>query len=142
MSFTVEARYRRGHAQAPALLRSPDDVDAMIDALLAGPEDENLAQLHSLERDTLLSGSPDHELLVGVDRTLQVGILTFMDAGGNWVTVGSPGSRDDVDYFILGHWTDLPGRSEVPLELVRRAVKEFCVVRGQRPACVRWDGQQ
>ncbi|TDD89285.1 hypothetical protein E1293_04935 [Actinomadura darangshiensis] len=65
-----------------------DDVDAVINDLLASPADQDMAELHSLERTLLPSGFPDNELLVGVDSTLQVGALEFMDADGNVVSRG------------------------------------------------------
>jgi hypothetical protein len=138
MSHSIEALYRREHVESPAIISSPEDVDALIDSLLTGAVDENLAQLFSLQRSTLPSGDPNHELLVGVDRELQVGVLAFMD-DGNEVSLGPlSSSRGEVVYCIMRHATEFPDRSEVPLELVRRAVKEFLVSGGQRPTCVEW----
>jgi hypothetical protein len=61
-----------------------------------------------------------------------------MDAEGNVVTLGSPEGRGEVSYFIVGNATEFPDRSEIPIDLVRRAVKEFMVSGGQRPMCVQW----
>jgi hypothetical protein len=137
MVHRIEARYRRDNAKNPAVLGTPEDVDALIDALLESPEDGNLAQLHSLERSLLPSGYPDHELLVGVNGDLQVGVLAFMDYEGNVVTRGMA-SRPDVAYSITGARTEFPDNSEIPVDLVRRAVKEFLLAGGQRPTCVPW----
>lgn len=135
----VEARYRREHGREPVVLRTSEDVDALIEALLAGPAYHNLAQLHSLGRPVLPSGYPDHELLVGVDRNLPVGVLAFMDAeSGNLVTCASSEGRGDVSYLIMGQSTEFPDRSEVPIEVVRQAVNEFLVCGGRRPSCVQW----
>ncbi|MER7441505.1 Imm1 family immunity protein [Micromonospora avicenniae] len=139
MQFRVEAYYRPQHGDQRELLTTPEDVDLLIDALLAGPTHQNLAELHSLERSPLPSGTPDHELLVGADRTLQVGVLEFMDASGNWTTVGSHKGRAEVRYSCVHQMTEFPARSEIPIALLSRAVKEFCLSGGQRPTCVQWE---
>ncbi|MGV9310614.1 Imm1 family immunity protein [Streptomyces sp. NPDC003691] len=138
MRSGVEARYRPAHAEAPELLRGPADVDALFDSLLTGPVHENLAQLHSLERPLLPSGYPDHELLIGADRNRQVGLLAFLDAEGNVVTAGTPDGEVQGRYCIMGHLTEFPPGSELPLDAVRRAVKEFVSSGGCRPASVPW----
>jgi hypothetical protein len=138
MRWRVEAYYRKEHAEKQVILDTPVGVDAMIGTLLAGPTSQNMAELHCMERPLLPSGFPDHELLVGVDGNLQVGVLEFMDAEGNVVTLGSPEGRGEVSYFIVGNATEFPNRSEIPIDLVHRAVKEFMVSGGQRPMCVQW----
>jgi len=139
MQHRAEARYRREHGEEPVVLATTEDVDALIDALLTGPAYHNMAQLHSLERPLLPSGYPDHELLVGVDRDLPVGVLAFMDAeSGNLVTLASSEGRGDVFYSITGQATEFPDRSEIPVDLIRGAVKEFLVSGGKRPECVQW----
>jgi hypothetical protein len=139
MEHRVEVLYRQEHAEKPVIVRSGEDVDELINALLAGPAYHNLAQLHSMERPMLPSGYPDHELLMGIDASLRVGVLAFMDAEvGNVVTLGPSEGRGEVSYFIMGQVTEFPDRSEIPIEFVGRAVKEFLVFGGQRPACVQW----
>ncbi|WP_328786031.1 Imm1 family immunity protein (plasmid) [Streptomyces canus] len=136
--WRAEAYYQKGHAENRPLIHSEGDIDALIDALLEAPPFHNAAELHSLNRQLLPSGFPDHELLVGVDKKLQVGALEFMDQDGNVVTLGTSGGRGEVSYFIAGNMTEFPERSEIPIELVRRAVKEFLTSGGQRPTCVQW----
>ena len=41
-------------------------------------------------------------------------------------------------YFIVGNAIEFPDRSKIPIDLVRRAVKEFLASGGQRPTCVQW----
>ncbi|GAB2857592.1 hypothetical protein GCM10022221_66480 [Actinocorallia aurea] len=130
----AEARYRIGHNKNPVHLYVPNDGDALIDDLLAGPAHENLARIHSLEREDLASGSPDHELMVGVDRELGVGLLSFMDADGNFVSAGSVSST----YCIQGHLTEFPESSGIPLDVVRRGLREFISTGGMRPEVVPW----
>jgi hypothetical protein len=138
MNPRAEVFYRRGQGSRPALLSSPEDVDALIDELLTGPVHENLAALYSLDRPLMPSGAADHQLLVGVDRELGVGLVGFMDAGGNVITVGPPDGRTEVIYYSTAEVTEFPGPCEIPVDLVRRAAKEFLASGGQRPTCVRW----
>jgi hypothetical protein len=138
MKARAEARYRRGHREQPELLQSVEDIDALIDSLLTGPANENLAQIFSLERELMPSGAPDHELLVGVDRNLRVGLLAFMDAEGNVVTQGASDTRVDPAYCITGHRTEFPEHAEISIDQVREGAKEFLASGGQRPTCVPW----
>jgi hypothetical protein len=140
MQPRIQARYRREHAREPAVLSTAEDVDAMIDSLFLSPVDENLAQVHSLQRPLLPSGVPDHEVLVGVDGSRRVGVVAFGDSDGNAFTLSSPEDYRDgeVAYCIMGHRREFPDHSEVPVDLVRQAVKEFLFSGGQRPECVQW----
>jgi hypothetical protein len=136
----IQARYRREHLREPAVLSTAGEVDAMIDWLLLSPLDENLAQVHSLQRPRLPSGVPDHEVLVGVDGSRRVGVVAFGDSDGNAFTLSSPGDYRDgeIAYGIMGHSREFPDHSEIPVDLVRQAVKEFLFSGGQRPECVQW----
>jgi hypothetical protein len=121
---SVEARYRREHGEAPVILTTREDVEALIGALLTGPSYHKLAQVHSMDRPLLPSGYPDHELLVGVNRDLPVGVLAFTDAeSGRVVTLGLSEGHGEVPYLIMGQLTEFPDRSEVPIELVRQAIR-------------------
>ncbi|MFI1539828.1 Imm1 family immunity protein [Streptomyces anandii] len=133
----MQAYYRREHGDEPVLLRSSSDVDALIDALLASRPSENLAALYSLERPLMSAGVPDHELLVAADGELQVGVIGFMD-DGNFVSFDPSNGRGETSYSIMGSVTEFPSRSEIPIALVRRAVKEFLSFGGQRPTCIQW----
>ncbi|MCX5105614.1 Imm1 family immunity protein [Streptomyces sp. NBC_00053] len=134
----VQAYYREQHADEPLVVRTPEDVDALIDALANGPEFENLAVLHSSERELLPSGFPDHEFMVGADGERQVGVLSFMDEK-NFVSLGSSGSGGaEVSYFVVENPTEFPATAEIPLALVRQAAKEFLSSGGRRPMCVQW----
>jgi len=134
----VEAYYLAEHAAGRPVLRTPEDADSLVDALVAAPASRNLAELHSLDRPLLPSGFPDHELLVGVDGNLGVGVLEFMDARGNFVSFNPEGGRKDIVYAIAGNLTEFPDSSEIAVELVRQAIKEFLDSGGLRPECVQW----
>lgn len=133
----AEVFYRREHADKHPVL-GVDDIDVLIYTLLASSELENMAILYSLDRPLLEYGNPDHELRVGVDKDLQVGILAFIDEMGNFVSLDNGKGRGVVTYSLDGEGKDFPECSEVPIVLVRQALKEFLTSRGQRPSCVRW----
>lgn len=133
----VQAYYRRKHGDNPVSLRSSGDVHALIDALLASGPSENLAALYSLERPLMLAGVPDHELLVGADGDLRVGVLAFMD-DGNWFSLDPLGGSGETSYSIMGAATEFPENSQIPIEIVRQAVLEFLSNGGRRPVCTQW----
>ncbi|MFE2992019.1 Imm1 family immunity protein [Streptomyces sp. NPDC059262] len=137
MMRRMEACYRIEHGECPVEPRSPEDVDNLIDELLASDRSENTAVLHSLERALMPAGVPDHELMVGADGDRQVGVLAFMD-DGNFVSLGADDRGGEVSYSIMGNMTEFPERSEIPIMLVRQAVKEFLSSSEKRPACVEW----
>ncbi|GHA50731.1 hypothetical protein GCM10010329_85910 [Streptomyces spiroverticillatus] len=137
----AEARYRPGHGKQPVFLFSSEEVDKVIDDLLTGPEDQNLAELYSLKRDLLPSGFPDHSFMIGVDRGRSVGLVSFSDSGGSFVTVGEPGGNPEFGYLMAGHHTEFEIDSEIPLALVREASRQFLATGGRRPTCVEWQTQ-
>ncbi|MFE3946603.1 Imm1 family immunity protein [Streptomyces sp. NPDC059118] len=138
MDNRAHAYYREEHADEPSAVRTSEDVDALIDALATGPDLENLAVLHSAERESLPSGFPDHEFMVGADGKRQVGVLSFMDEK-NYVSFGpSVSNGSTVAYHVVGNPTEFPASAEVPLGLVRQAAKEFLSSGGRRPMCVPW----
>ncbi|MFF7098307.1 Imm1 family immunity protein [Streptomyces rubradiris] len=137
MTSPVQAYYRHDHGDKPVLLQSPGDVDALIDALLVSGPSENLASLHSLERPLMPAGFPDHELLVGAKGDLQLGVLAFTDEDV-LVSFDPSAGRPEASYSIMGSATEFPSCSEIPIPLVRQAVKEFLLSGGRQPTCIEW----
>ncbi|MBS2545480.1 hypothetical protein KGQ19_01220 [Catenulispora sp. NL8] len=127
------------HAGNRVLIEDADGVDRLIDALLANPASHAMAQVFSTARERLSSGMFDHELMVGVNAERSVGILAFMDGdAGNIVTDNGAPSLDSVWYSITGHSTEYPGGTEIPVDDLRRAVKEFLSSGGKIPTSVQW----
>lgn len=121
----------------PTLVRTPDDVDAIIDWFLSGVFRYTLVQLFSLDRDKLPSGFPDHEFMAGVDPDRNVGVLAFA-ADGDWLSNGPSDDYSVVRYNFMGHDRAYPHSAEISIDQVRKAIKEFLVSGGQRPRCVDW----
>ena len=134
----VEAYYLPEHRDGPEPLDTPEDIDALIDRMLNESILNSLAALYSVERPLMPAGVPDHELSVAVDAKAHVGALAFMDATGNWATLGSTDGHTDIRYYITGNEREFPDYANIPLDLLRQAVKEFLTSGGQRPTCVVW----
>ncbi|MFJ8078828.1 Imm1 family immunity protein [Streptomyces sp. NPDC096176] len=133
----VQAYYKKQHAEEPALISSPEDVDALIDSLAFGAEFESMAVLQSLQREDLPSGFPDHEFLVGANGERQVGIVSFVD-DKNYISTSASKVQGEVVYHVAENPTEFPAAAEIPLPLVREAVKEFLLSGGRRPTCIEW----
>ncbi|MFB7234858.1 Imm1 family immunity protein [Streptomyces sp. NPDC056269] len=134
----AEAHYRSEHKSTPDRLQTPEDVDRMIDSLLTGEKFHTLARVVSENRQMLPSGFPDHEFMVGVNADRQMGAITFGCEEGSFSTVSDPESDDEPVYHLAGHDFYFPESCEIPLTLIRDAVKEFIFSGGKRPSCVAW----
>jgi hypothetical protein len=135
----IKAYYRDEHGHDPAILSTAEDVDALIEALRTGPPGYDMADLFPLSRPLLSDGVPDRQLRVGIKGDLGVGAISFMDVEtGILASLGPPGSRKGVFYDLMGHRSEFPDHSEVPIYLVRRALKEFLASGGERPTCIQW----
>ena len=105
----VEAYYLPKHGAQPLLLETPGDIGELIDGLLHEPITHSIAALYCLERPFTPAGAPDHELYVAVERDLRGGALSFMDATGNWASLGAPNGRVDVRYYLTCNEREFPG---------------------------------
>ncbi|MFG3229570.1 Imm1 family immunity protein [Kitasatospora sp. NPDC048194] len=121
------------------IITSLDGVDAFIDDLLDGEDDySTLAEVYSQDREVTPSGFPDHQLMVCASKTLGLGLVSYMDANGNFTSVGSPETRTKPTYHFVSNMTQFADHSEIPIVLVRQAVKEFFTSGGRRPTCLEW----
>lgn len=133
------AHYKAGHRSEPHEIEVPDDVDRVIDFLLSTTvEYHSAAMFFSMNRRTLPSGFPDHQFIIGINPENQMGAITFGYEAVNVATVGQVMSDDEVLYHIAGHEAFFPENSEIPIHLIRDAVKEFVFSGGDLPICVAW----
>jgi hypothetical protein len=127
------------HMAGPEIVSDAGGVDELIDALLASSTSFRMAQVFSLARDLLPSGFPDHEVFIGVDPDRLVGIMAFADGtAGNVVTAGQARSRELVAYHFVGEYRVSPAGSEVSIDAIRLALREFLSSGGRIPTCVTW----
>jgi hypothetical protein len=140
MPNTVEAFYT--NADEPILIETPEDVDALIDAVLAEPFANSIVTLYSTARPLMESGVPDHEMRVAIHAEAKVGGIRYAgDDGtdeGSWYVPGAVSPREEVFYYYCGHDQGWPTDSEVSIEQVRRAVREFVEGSGARPGSFEW----
>lgn len=137
MTYTAEVYYLHEHDGHPVIVRTDDEVDAFVNALLTQPPSNSMANLYIVERPHT-NGYPDDELGVGVYADGGVGGLWYFGDGGTWHSLGAESSRGEVVYFYMGNDTQFPIDSEIPLSVVRQGIKEFLVTGGHRPTCVSW----
>ncbi|MER5604335.1 Imm1 family immunity protein [Streptomyces sp. NPDC002265] len=134
----TEAWFTEQHRGAPVLLDSAHAIEAMIDALIAADPLRTTAQLISLDRQRLSSGWPDHEFLVGVGAGGQFGILCYSTGDeGALIPDGAP-TAPVATYMLNTYPREFLEPTEVPIDLVREAVKEFVLSGGRRPTCLEW----
>lgn len=140
MNFHIEARYLETHGDYPEVLATSEDVDSFIDRLLEMPKQYRLAQLHLRERPLIRGEFPDHQFYVGVDKERGVGVLQVADEDGNWVSrsLEGGGLNEITSYCLIYNGTEFQEYSDLPLDLIRRAVREFLATGGKRPTCVPW----
>jgi hypothetical protein len=142
MSHTIEAYFRHEHDGEPVVLRTDADVDQLVDDLLAESFDHTMAALYLTERPLTEQGYPDHDFRVGINAERNLGGMKFAGtidgAAGVWYAVGTASQHDEVVYEYAGHPETLPIDSELPLELISEAVKEFLRSGGERPGSIQW----
>jgi hypothetical protein len=143
MTYTVKAYYRHEHGDEPVVMTTPEEMDALVDAMLHERlEDSSVAALYVQERPRLKSGYPDHELRVAVNADAKVGGLRYAGSDGTsdgvWYALGQQSTRDEVWYCYMGNDETFPRDSEISLEELRAAAKEFLESGGKRPHAVSW----
>lgn len=140
MAATVRAFYKNG--AGPTLLTSAADVDALVDAVSAEPFENSVIALYSEARTLLESGVRDHELRIGIDADAKVGSIRYAGddgaARGVWYVPGAPSQREEAFYYYQGHDEGWPQDSEVSIDDVRRAIREFVETGGNRPSSFEW----
>lgn len=77
--------------------------------------------------------------MVGVYKDAQLGVLSLLD-DGNLVPSGSV-DRGVVGYHLLGHSREFVAGSEIPVDLIRQALKEFLAFGGKRSTCIEWQDE-
>lgn len=140
MSFTVKAYYKHGHGAQPIVVTSSEEMDALIDAVLAEEFGNSVVALYVSERPRMKTGHPDHELRLAIDREAKAGGIRYAggDSKGSWYALGRTSKREEVFYYYQGHDEGWPRDSEVSLNMVRMVAKDFLASGGSRPALVHW----
>ncbi|MFD3399854.1 Imm1 family immunity protein [Kribbella sp. NPDC058693] len=140
MSVRIKAYYKHGHGDAPVILETSQDVDALIDGLLSEGFDNSVAALYAETRARVNPDYPDHELRIAWFSESNSGGIRY--AGGDTKGVayvqGKASQRDEVFYNYMHHDEGWPQDSEVGVEQLRQAVREFVDGNGSRPGSFEW----
>ena len=138
MTFTVRAFYKPG--EPPVIVRSAEEMDGLVDALLLEPFDNSIAALYVQERPLNEAGLPDHELRVGVNAKEGTGGLRYIggDADATSYSKGVESVNDEVYYCYMGNDSDFPRDSVISIEDVKRAARDFLERGGLRPHINEW----
>ncbi|MFI1768277.1 Imm1 family immunity protein [Streptomyces sp. NPDC020800] len=134
----AQAVFLEEHRNAPVLLDSEHAIDAMVDALIVADPLHNAAQLVSLDRQMFSSDMPDHIFLVGVSAGGQSGILSYSTGEEGALIPAGEATAPLAIYMLNTHPREFLEPTEVPIDLVRQAVKEFVLSGGRRPTCLEW----
>ncbi|GAB3832788.1 Imm1 family immunity protein [Kribbella italica] len=136
----VEAYYKNG--AGATMLSSAADVDALVDAVLAEPFENSVIALYSNDRPQTEQGYPDHELRIALYAEAKVGGIRYAGsdrtARGVWYVPGAVSERDEPFYYYQGHDEGWPQDSEVSIEQVRQAIRQFVEDNGARPSGPEW----
>jgi Immunity protein Imm1 len=85
--------------------------------------------------------TPKHDIVIGVGRPLVP--LTVSENGSadvryEWISIGDPGQRGEVDFFLCGHHSPCEARALIPFETAVRAALLF-VGSGSLSPDVKWE---
>ncbi|MFB6718689.1 Imm1 family immunity protein [Kribbella sp. NPDC056345] len=136
----VQAYYVRGHGKDPVTLTTAADADALIDAMLAETFSNSVGTLYADTRPKSAAGRADHELRIALHSETKVGGIRYAggDVKGSWYVSGQMSEREEVFYYYQGHDEGWPRDSEVSIDQVRQAVREFIEGNGARPTGFEW----
>ncbi|GAB3936241.1 hypothetical protein GCM10029976_047690 [Kribbella albertanoniae] len=141
MTYTVRAFYKQDQQPSPAIVSSPDDIGALIDAVLNEPPTNSVIAMYIAERPKTEHDMPDHELRVAINQEAKVGGLRYSGpadgAAGVWYAASRDSERDEVFYYYMGHDEGWPQDSEISLDELRSAVSTF-LASGERPSGIEW----
>ena len=132
---SLDVYYLFEHDDSPVVVTTAEEVDTLIDRVRAeSPEQAPILM------DVHMSGDPYSQGMdVGVSDDHGVIRYSGRDWPGGVVSTGDGSANGaELSYFYLGHWRGFPANSEIPLDLVRKAIKEFMTTDGARPPSLRW----
>lgn len=122
----------------PISIRTTADADALLDRMAAdgaGFEVPPLAELSRHDEDGWAVS------YIGVNVKSGRGIMTYSDPNGSATTSNGSHTGDTVTYDYMAHTRELPASAEIPLDDVRKAVREFVTIDNTRPTCVEWQAE-
>ncbi|MGH3861811.1 Imm1 family immunity protein [Actinokineospora sp.] len=130
--------YDRAHASSPIRVDTEPQIDDLIDRLRV----ESPAQAPLLMQVVLAVDPYTQGLDVGIKRDR--GVLRY--SGREWFegvySVGELPAEEPPTYFFMDTDTEFPANSELSIDIIRMAVKEFMETDGARPTCLDWQSDE
>jgi immunity protein Imm1 of predicted polymorphic toxin system len=134
MGYVLQGGYQ--YDQAPTVMRTDEDIDGFLAQLLvAGPE-FTAATVYAVDETS--ETEPDHQVVIGVNAATSTGGLSYAGDDGEWFSTGDHADPDGVVFVYFGTEHEFPSNAEVPLDVVRQALRELLAERGHRPESVTW----
>lgn len=134
--------FKHDHGENPVVLQSAADADVLIDAMLGEQFGNSVAALYADARPPMPAAPdlPDHELRIAIYAEAKVGGIRYAggDVRGAWYVPGATSEREEVFYLYMGHDEGWPQDSEVSVDRVRQALREFVTGDGARPQSFEW----
>ncbi|MFD9896501.1 Imm1 family immunity protein [Amycolatopsis sp. NPDC059027] len=119
----------------PALVVStPAELDELIDRILAETA-EHVAPPMIQVAIAGVKRSPVLEVGLGQDK----GFIGYISRTEGGATHGDGDPNTLVDYIYMSNHSQVPASTEVPMDTVRRGLREF-LATGKRPSVVQTDG--
>ena len=132
---SLDVYYMLEHDKNPVVVSTAEEVDALIYRVRAEspPTAPILMEVH-LSGDPYSQGmdvgiSDDHGVIRYSGRAWPEGVIS---------TGENTADHTERPYFYMGSWREFPTSAEVPLDLIREAVKEFLTTDGARSTCIQW----
>ncbi|MDX6241509.1 MAG: hypothetical protein QOG10_6333 [Kribbellaceae bacterium] len=133
----IRGYFKFDHGDAPVRISTPEQIDQFIDALMREPFENSVAAMY-VDGRTNDKGYTDHELLLAVNERDQVGALRYLGDNGSFYATGEMSRYDEVTYYYMGSDRGFPRDSDVPIDAIRQAAKDFLTYGGERPPSMRW----
>jgi hypothetical protein len=137
MTYTADAFFRNDDGSRGYRVTSREDVDRLIDDMLADPSNPVLAMVYLRDRPEMAKGGPDHQIAVGVNKDAKFGSILLTVDGETWRTQGET-DQDEVFYNYYGNDEDFPTDSTIGLDTLRMAVHEILVSGVTKAESVEW----
>lgn len=129
MALEVWYRHASDGATSPVVVETAQQLDELIDRILGETASHRVPAMVQVA----VAGDWKRGVMeVGLGR--DQGFILFQTAdGGSTKGIGSPG--DVVEYTYMGSLSEVPADVEVPIQTVRRGLREF-LETGARPSVV------
>jgi len=133
MGYVLKVAYR--HDVGVRTLRTDKDIAAFLDELTTAGWEYTAATVYAVQEGS--ETDPDHELVIGANAETGLGVVRW-SRDGTYYSQGAHINPNGVEHAYFGTAQDFPADSEVPLDVVRLAMRQLLDNHGERPSAVAW----